>query len=191
MISDLIHRNRSYRRFDGAHKIETELLKSLVNLARLSPSARNNQALKYIIVNNAELCQHIYPLLNWAGYLTNWDGPIASERPTAYIIMLQDHSITNEIFCDDGIALQSMLLGAVEKELGGCIIGSFKRTKIESLLTLPQNLVPLYVVALGKPIEEIIIDDVVNNRTIYWRDKDERHHVPKRSLDDIIVFTKE
>lgn len=191
MIHDLILKNRSYRRFDNNYQIETEVLKSLINLARLSPSARNSQALKYVLITNSEDCKTIYPNLNWAGYLTNWHGPIPEERPTAYIIMMQDHQITNEIFCDDGIALQSILLGAVEKGLGGCIIGSFKKTKIETALSLPSHLEPRYIIALGKPIEEIIIDEITNNRTIYWRDENQRHHVPKRSLEEIIHLTKE
>ena len=87
----------------------------------------NAQPLKYIISNNPEKNQLIFPTLAWAGYLKDWPGPIEGERPSAYLIMLGDKSISENFFCDHGIAAQSILLGAVEKELGGCIIMSIQR----------------------------------------------------------------
>ncbi|MCK4257061.1 nitroreductase family protein, partial [candidate division WOR-3 bacterium] len=88
MIEDLIIRNRSFRRFYQGITIELNILKKLINLARLSPSAANLQPLKYIISNDTEKNALIFPHLSWAGYLKDWQGPADDERPSAYIVIL-------------------------------------------------------------------------------------------------------
>jgi nitroreductase len=186
-LKDLIRRNRSYRRFYEEESIPQYILEGLVDLARLSPSARNAQTLKYFISCDSETNAKIFPHLSWAGYLKNWKGPIKGERPSAYIIVLNDTKISDNFFCDDGIAIQSMLLGAVEQNLGGCIIGSVDRLKLCRALSIPNHLKIVEVIALGKPREQVIIEDVENEDIKYWRDEDQVHHVPKRPLDEIIV----
>jgi nitroreductase len=186
-LKELIKRNRSYRRFYEDESIPQYILEGLVDLARLSPSARNAQTLKYFISCDTETNAKIFPHLSWAGYLKSWKGPATGERPSAYIIVLNDTKISDNFFCDDGIAIQSMLLGAVEQNLGGCIIGSVDRLKLCNALNIPNHLKIVEVIALGKPREQVVIEDVDNEDIKYWRDEDQVHHVPKRSLDEIIV----
>ena len=187
MIRDLILKNRSYRRFHQNDEITKDTLKQLVDLARLSPSARNAQPLKYFLSNTPEINAKIFPHLGWAGYLKDWSGPSEGEKPAAYIVVLNDTTITSNYFCDDGIATQSMLLGAVEKGLGGCIIGSVNRQSLQTDLSLPDKFRIIHVIALGKPKEEVILEDLKGDDIKYWRDKFNKHHVPKRKLEDIIV----
>ena len=75
MIKELILKNRSYRRFYEDKLIEMNILKELVNLARLSPSGGNIQALRYILVNTKEQNDKINKHIFWAGYYKDWDGP--------------------------------------------------------------------------------------------------------------------
>ena len=185
-LSQLIKQNRSYRRFHQNEKISIEELSAWVDLARLSPSARNSQPLKYILSADDETNNKIFETLAWAGYLKDWPGPEEGERPTAYIIVLADTKISKDFFCDHGIATQSILLGAVEKGFGGCIIAAVKRPKLRELLLIPEHFDILYVIALGKPKEEVVIDSMENDDIKYWRDKNNVHHVPKRSLDEVI-----
>jgi nitroreductase len=187
MLHDLILKNRSYRRFYQAEKIERQTLVELVDLARLSPSGRNAQPLKYFLSTDPDLNAKIFPSLAWAGYLTEWPGPDEGERPSAYIVVLHDTTITANYLCDDGIATQSILLGAVEKGYGGCIIASINKRILQEVLNLPPHLHVIHVIALGKPKEEIVIEPIKDNDFKYWRDKDQRHHVPKRGLDEIII----
>ena len=194
MLKNLIKKNRSYRKFYSSHKIGTEELRELINLARLSASARNQQALKFIISNAEGTNQIIFEQLAWAGFLKNWKGPEEGERPSAYIIIVADKNISTSfvkdwLYADMGIACQSILLGATEKELGGCIIAAVKRKILHEKLNIAQNHEILCVVALGKPKEQIIIDkiDNDNNDTKYWRDENNTHHVPKRNLENIII----
>ncbi|MFC1576692.1 nitroreductase family protein [Candidatus Omnitrophota bacterium] len=188
MIKDIIQKNRSYRRFQHGVPVGEDTLKSLVDLARLSASAANLQPLKYIISSAPEKNALIFPTLKWAGYLKDWDGPKEGERPTAYIIILGDTSIAKDFGYDPGIAAQSILIGAVEAELGGCIIGCMDQDSLRKNLKIADCYEILLVIALGKPKEKIVIEDVVEQKEIkYWRDETRVHHVPKRRLDDIIV----
>ncbi len=188
MLHDLVLRNRSYRRFNQAKRLNGETLRELVDLARLSASGRNVQPLKYILIHSEEACARLYPQLAWAGYLKDWDGPIEGERPAAYLIMLGDKNITESFGIDPGIACQSILLGAVEKGLGGCILGSIKREEIRGLFNIDERFDILYVIALGEPVEKVVVEALPENGEIkYWRDEQQVHHVPKRSMKDVIL----
>ncbi|MDO9575403.1 MAG: nitroreductase family protein [bacterium] len=188
MIKDLILKNRSYRRFYQEVSIKLDTLRELVDLARLSPSAGNAQPLKYILSCDPKKNALIFPHLTWAGYLKDWPGPDEGERPSAYIIILGDKEISQSFGCDHGIVAQSILLGAVEKGLGGCMIGSIQRERLRKALKIPQRYEILLVLALGKPKETVVIETVGPTGDIrYWRDSKGVHHVPKRALDDIIL----
>ena len=188
MIKDLILKNRSCRRFYQEHSIDMGTLKQLVDLARLSASAGNLQPLKYILSCDPEKNALIFPCLAWAGYLKDWEGPVEGERPSAYIIILGDTQISKVFGCDHGIASQSILLGAAEKGLGGCMIGSIHREQLHNTLHIPERYEILLVLALGKPREKAVIEEIGPDGDIkYWRDSKGVHHVPKRPLDEIII----
>lgn len=190
ILKELLKNDRSYRRFEENHRIDRETLLNLVELTRYCASGRNLQPLKYYIANDYEICDKIYPLLKWAGYLTDWDGPEKSERPSAYLIQCLDTSLANNYLCDDGIQLQAITLGATAKGFGCCIIKSFNVVKLKEVLGLKDNLDPLYVVAIGKPIEKVVIEDIdsKDNADIrYYRTSDEIHHVPKRNLEELLI----
>jgi nitroreductase len=188
MLKDLILKNRSYRRFYEEVPVEIETLRELVDLARLSASSANLQPLKYILSCNPQKNALIFPNLAWAGYLKDWPGPKEGERSPAYIIILGDKNISKSIACDHGIAAQSILLGAVEKGLGGCIIGSINKGGLRKALKIPPQYEILLVLALGKPKEKVVIETVGRDGDIrYWRDNEGTHHVPKRKLSEIIL----
>ncbi len=188
MIRDLIINNRSYRRFHQEVVIQRETLRELVDLARLSASAANLQPLKYMLCCEPEKNALVFPHLGWAGYLKDWAGPVEGQRPSAYIIILGDTDISRSFGCDHGIAAQSILLGAAEKGLGGCIIATIQRHKLHKALDIPSRYEILLVLAVGKPKEKVVIETVGSAGKIeYWRDAEGVHHVPKRSLDEIII----
>lgn len=191
MFKNLIANNRSYRRFDEAEMITEETLLSLVDYARLSASGGNKQTLRYVIACEKEINATIYSTLGWAGYLADWSGPIEGERPTGYVIILQDKSNKMVGGVDHGIAAQSILLGAVEIGLGGCIIASVKRDELVKNLQIPEQYEILLVIALGKPKEVVVVEEMnVGGDVKYWRDENQVHHVPKLKLKDIVVQLK-
>ncbi len=186
-LKDLITKNRSYRRFFQNENIESEILEQLVDLARLSPSGGNLQPLRFFLSNTKETNNLIFETLAWAGYLKDWIGPEEGERPSAYIIILADKSSPKPSDFDAAIAAQSILLGAVEKGLGGCIIGSVNREKLQEYLNIALHLKISLVIALGRPREKVLIEDVKNNDIRYWRDENGIHHVPKYRLEELIL----
>ena len=189
MIKDLILKNRSYRRFYQDTPISMETLRELVDLARISNSGANKQPLKYILVCDPETNAKIFDQIGWAGALKDWPGPEEGERPTAYIIVLRDTSI-GMAGVDHGIACTNILLGAVEKGLGGCMLATVKKNEVNAILDIDENYEILLTVALGKPKETVQLEEVdASGDTVYWRDEDQVHHVPKRKLADIIVKT--
>jgi len=189
-IHELVRGNRSRRRFYQEISTVISTLQDLVDLARLSASGANRQPLKYIISNDPKVNATIFQHLKWAAYLQDWDGPTEGEKPSAYIIILGDTSINPSFGIDPGIAAQSILLGATEKELGGCIIASIDKDGLRNDLEIPTHLEILFVIALGKPKETVVIESLAQDGDIrYWRDESGVHHVPKRSLDELIIKT--
>jgi nitroreductase len=188
MIKELVARNRSYRRFYQDTAISLDTLKELVDLARLSASGANRQPLKYALSADPETNAAIFERLAWAGYLKDWPGPQEGERPSAYIVVLGDKEISQSFGVDHGIAAQSILLGATERGLGGCIIASIQRDALRQALGIEARYDILLVLALGKPKEVVVVEPLGPGGDIrYWRDEEGVHHVPKRSLEEIIV----
>lgn len=188
MIKELVMKNRTYRRFYQEEKIERSLLEELVDLARLSSSGANLQPLKYILSNEPQKNQAIFQHLKWANYLKDWDGPEEGEKPSAYIILLGDKEISINYWWDHGIACQSILLGACEKGLGGCMFGAVDKGRLKDALNIPDRYEILVVIALGKPKEIVVLEELKDDGDIkYWRDEKGVHHVPKRKLKDIIL----
>jgi nitroreductase len=185
---DLVTKCRSYRRFDESYPVTETNLRNLVELACYVPSARNLQPLKFIPVYESDTVVSLFPSLSWAGYIADWPGPTAGERPAAYIVMLGDLEISHEFACDSGIAAQTILLGATASGLGGCIIASLDRKSIMELLKIPERFSILMVIALGKPAETVVIDQMGDDDSVrYFRDANGIHHVPKRVVDDVLL----
>lgn len=187
MLKNLVAKNRSYRRFDESIPIPRETLVELVELARLCPSAANLQPLRFALVSEKPLTDKVFPLLKFAAYLQDWAGPAEGERPTAYIVVMVDERIKRQADLDAGIAAQTMMLGAVEKGYGGCMMSSVQREKLAELLSLPEYYQIVLVMALGKPNEQVVLEDVDESGSIkYYRDEQGVHHVPKRTLKELI-----
>lgn len=186
-VKEAIRKNRSIRRFYQDIEIGSDILVSLVEAARLSPSSRNIQPIKYYLSNERDTNSDIFKTVKWAAYLTDWKGPKEGERPSAYIIQIHDQNISADYSCDHGITAQSILLQAVELGYGGCIIASVDKKALTKIITLPENMSIINVIALGHPKETVVVDDLENGEYKYWRDSDQVHHVPKRKTSELIL----
>lgn len=188
MFSDLVTRCRSVRRFCEDQPIEKDVLRSLVTLARFAASGGNLQSTRYLLSNEKRRNADIFACLKWAGYLSDWDGPEVGEQPAAYIVMLSP--VKGGSDTDIGIQAQTMLLGAAELGIGGCMLGAIDREKLSALLPVPEGYRVALVLALGYPHETIVIDDIRASESIrYYRDENDVHHVPKIVADDLILGT--
>ena len=185
---ELVTRSRAIRRFDEAVAVSNSTLRDLVELVSYTPSSANRQPLCFLSVTGGEMLDKVFPCLTWAGYLEDWPGPEAGERPTAALVMLCRDEDAAGAACDSGIAAQTIMLGAAEKELGGCIVAAIDRERFMKSLGIPDGWTALLVIALGKPVETVVIDQIEPGESVrYWRDQHGIHHVPKRTVDELLV----
>ena len=186
----LVLRARSYRSFDQSRPAEEDMLLRLVDTARLSSSAGNMQPLKYRLCTELDETAGMTSLTKWAAYLKDVTLPPPGHFPTAYIVICHDTDvcpITTMTTVDVGIAAEAIALGAAEEGYGGCMIGSFDKSGVSAFLSLPKNLTPVLVMALGTPDESVLISQVTRGDVKYFRDDAGLHFVPKRDLEDVIV----
>lgn len=186
MLKELIRKNRTYRRYKEEEPVSIEVLKELIDAARISSCGNNMQALKYIVSNQKEMNESIFSSIKWAASLGNWDGPEEGERPSAYIVILLDKNIRSNPLWDHGIAAANILLCATECGYGGCMFASFNKEALVQLLELPQHLEPLIVISLGVVKEAVVLEEMKDGKYKYYRDERGVHHVPKRSLEEVL-----
>lgn len=188
---DRITKNRSYRRFTNravaAHELDT-----LIKAASLTASAGNLQQLRFVPVTGGD-CELVFPHLRWAGYLSDWDGPVKGEQPTGYVVVLCPKESEGKylVGVDVGIAAQSMLLSATELGLGGCMFASIDRPALLDALNLDAGKWAVaLVIALGEPCEQVRIVPVTDGNIKYYRDENGVHYVPKRTAEELTMRRK-
>ena len=190
MILELAKKSRSYRGYDESRRITKDELLHFVNCARFAPSSVNGQPFKYFLAYEKDVVDRIQPLTGWARALPQMKLPHPGHCPTGFIVICQDTEWGPDLkryLKDVGIVAQTMLLAAAEKDLGGIMIGNFSPEKVSEALSLPENLVPMLIVAFGKPDEKIVVREIENGESIkYYRDENDVHYVPKRKLEDIV-----
>jgi len=187
-FKEIVIKNRSYRRFDQGHSLNREMLLELVDLARCTPSAGNRQLLRYVISCSPEINGKIFDTLGWAASLPDWPGPEQGERPAGYIVVLMDSSSWDWARVDLGISAQTILLAAAARGLGGCMLANVRKEELKQVLGLADELELMLVIALGKPVEEVVLEDAGGEESLtYYRTEDRVHHVPKRRLQDLVL----
>ena len=191
MIKDLVKKSRSYRGYDESRKITREELLEFADCARFAPSSVNRQPFQYLLVYEKEDLEKIQPLTGWARALPQMKLPHPGKCPTAFIVICQNTEWDpdlNRYLRDVGICAQTMLLVAAEQGLGGIMIGNFSPQRVSEVMRLPENVVPMLIVAFGKPDEKIVLTEAGNGESLkYYRDEEDTHYVPKRMLKDIIL----
>lgn len=184
----LVKDARTCRRFDEAAGLPQGALPWLVDCVRCSPSAKNQQALRFAAVSSPEARAALFPALRWAGALPDWNEPEPGERPAGYLVMCAPKDAGPTVRIDMGIAGQTVQLAATSRGLAACMFLSFDPHVIAPIIDLPDDLAIVLVIALGKPVEIRRLTDVPANGCLnYWRDSDGVHYVPKRALKDILI----
>lgn len=187
MLKDLIYTSRSIRRFAQEPPVSLGQLRELVDLARMSPSAGNKQALRFALITDPALRGQVFGTLGWAAYLTHWAGPAEGERPTGYIAIVEAGAVHP---LDAGIAAQSMMLGAAEMGLGGCMIATVKRNELADILGLSEGQKIPLVLALGKPSEQVECVPMQPEGDVKYYREGGVHYVPKRALEELIILER-
>ena len=182
-LQSLLAKNRSTRGFDTSFKVRKDQLLSLVEAARLAPSARNQQVLRYRLVTEEE-AHLVLPHIRLGGALPELNLPLEGTEPNAFVVICSD-SEGRFVDMDMGIATQTMLLRAVEMGLNGICIAAFDHEAVREALHLP--LAPQLILAIGRSAERIEVVDVAEgDSTTYYR-KNGTHYVPKLCTEDLII----
>ena len=184
-FKQLIKNTRATRRFEQNFKVKNDDLVEIIDLVRTTSSSKNMQPLKYIIITNDEKKEAVYKPLVWAAHLKDWD-QAKDEKPSAYILILNDTAIDGIALIDAGIALQTIMLALKSKGLDGCPLASIDKVMYKKIFELDENLEPFLIIAIGKSSENIKVVDVKDD-TNYYRDKEQNHFVPKRKLEDVLI----
>ncbi len=188
MFSELVKATRSFRNFEPSYSLSDEFMRGLIELCRYTPSTANLQSIKFAYANTAEFCEKIFPMLGWAGYIKEDKPPYDGNVPTGYILLCYDTDISsNELEIDAGICAQTIVLGAMDKGIGACMIGSFDKSKATEIFSLPENIKPRLIIALGKPAETVEVVDIKDGDVKYYRESKDKHIVPKRTADELII----
>lgn len=191
MFIDLVKKARSHRGFRQDRPVTRQELTYLVECARYTPSARNDQVLKYYLANDPETVARILPLSKWAGALAELHLPRKGAEPVAFIVICLDSMLSENpapYQRDVGIVAQTMLLAAAEMGLNGCMIGSFAAGQLRETLNLPETIKPQLLLALGAGTDRIVLTDVrEDGKTTYYRDENDTHYVPKRTPEQLIL----
>ena len=185
-FKQIVQNTRAIRRFKKDFKIKKDDLIDLVDLARVTSSGKNMQPLKYIIITDENIKKEVYKPLVWAAHLKEWSQS-KDEKPSAYILVLNDTTIDGFSAIDSGIAMQTICLGATIKGFSSCILASIDKEQYKKLFSLKSFLEPMFIIAFGKKDEDIKLVDIKDNDTNYYRDTQDCHCVPKRLLEDILI----
>lgn len=183
--SELIKTRRTIRKFQQK-PISNKQIEKFIDLARVCPSGSNIQPLKYVAVTSKDMADKVFPNLKWAAYLAPNYTPKEDERPTAYIIVCADTNLRATGFeRDEGAAVQSIILSALEEGIGSCWFASVDRPSLKKLLNLDDNIEISTVLALGYPSESP--KEVSETGDIKYYLDGNTLCVPKRSLDSILI----
>ncbi len=185
-LAKLVETTRCTRRFKPDIEISKKDLEEIINLARITSSAKNMQPLKYIIVTEKKLVSRLSSTSKWAAHLTSWNQS-KSEQPSAFIILVNDTTIDGISMVDAGISLQTIMLAARSKGYASCTLASIDKDICKNEFNLDDSLQPMLGIAIGIEDEIINLVDIKDADTNYYRNKKDEHCVPKRTLDEIIL----
>lgn len=184
-MKDLVLKNRSYRRFDASKPVSCETLLDLVDLSRYTASGANKQVTRFMVTADEKTNAEVYACLRWAGYYADWDGPVEAERPTGYITLLCPEGTNAPM--DEGIKAQTIMLGAVEQGLGGCMLANIDRVQLAKVLHVPEGYKISLVLAIGVPVEPVVLDEIAADGDFKYYRVGDVQHVPKIRLSDVVL----
>lgn len=185
-LETLLRKNRSYRGYDPAYKVSESTLEKIVAMNTLLPSAKNQQALRFKLVTEETGADKVLENIKLGGMLPELHLPFPGTEPKAFIIVCTTVPESKMLHVDAGIAVQSMLLKAVEMGYNGLIIGAFNAKKIEEAFALPYP--PILIIAIGKGREKIELTGISANEShAYYRDENGTHYVPKVRWEELVI----
>ena len=141
-VFDTIKDRRSIRAYKG-ERIPKDKLDKLLEAARLAPSAANRQNWKFVVIENEQIKNQLVTACNNQAFVGTSSLVIAGIGDSAQ----KWHQV------DLAIALEHIVLEAVELELGTCWIGAFNEDEVKKILKIPQDKKVVALLTVGVPAE--------------------------------------
>ncbi len=180
----LLQRNRSHRAYDVSFQVREDQLRRIIGVNRYTPSARNQQVLRFRMVLSDE-AEKVLPHIRLGAALPELNLPQKGSEPSAFIIICSIVEESRFVDIDLGIAAQSMLLQATEIGLNGICIAAFDKQRIKEQFNLPYE--PLMILAIGRGKDNIVLTEIKANESHNYYRKDGIHYVPKLSFEELII----
>ncbi len=184
-LENLLLKNRSYRGYDKTVVVGHGTLEKIVSVSTKTPSARNQQVLRFKLVTRDSGAEKVLSNIKLGGALPELHLPFTGTEPESFIIICSTVPESKMVDIDLGIVVQSMLLRAVEMGLNGIIIGAFNKQKITKTFALPYE--PLLILAIGKGAENIRLTSISESDNHNYYRQENIHFVPKVKLEDLIL----
>ncbi|MEO0239081.1 MAG: nitroreductase family protein [candidate division WOR-3 bacterium] len=152
-VKEIIEKRRAYRSLQP-FEVTKELIDDLVYCASLAPSCMNNQPWRFVFVYDRNLLEQILSVMpkgnQWA---KNAGMIIAVFSKKDMDCVLEDN---REYFLFDmGMATAFLILRATELGLVAHPIAGYDPVKVKEILGIPQEMVLIALVIVGKKSEEI------------------------------------
>ncbi|RLG60025.1 nitroreductase [Candidatus Geothermarchaeota archaeon] len=159
-VIDAIRKRRSIRRYERK-EISREALNRLLEAARLAPSAKNIQPWKLVVVTDDSLKRKLVRACLGQTFIGEC---------SAVIVGVGDPSYKWHVV-DTTIALEHIVLEAVELGLGTCWIGAFNESEVKRILGIPEDKKVVACLTVGYPAES-------------------PSPRPKKSIEELVCFNR-
>jgi nitroreductase len=168
-LMEAIKTRRSIRKFRET-LVPENLLKEVLNAARLAPSADNAQPWKIIVVRDEQMKQKVTQACNGQKFLVQ--APVVlvvCGIPEEAFQMVGGYMSSHVI--DASIALDHVTLAAHSLGLGTCWVAWFKEEKVKDILGIPEDVRVVALTPLGYPDES-------------------PERPPRKNLEELIAYDK-
>lgn len=188
-IYDVVRGRRTIRLFQQK-SVQKQDLRAMLDGARVTCSGGNQQPLRYLVIQNPTLAEKVFAQTAWAYLVRPHRTPVwGVHAPQTFIAVLGPGDSAPLLHANAGAAIQSMQLIACERGLGCCWLGAIQRETLHELLQLPSGQEVVYLLAVGYPAEEPLMEDVSEREShAYYVDGENRLHVPKLCLEDVVQW---
>lgn len=157
---------RSIRKYKKK-AVPEKLIDELLNAAMHAPSACNEQPWHFVIINNREILNEVPKYHSHSSMV---------REALVAIVVCADLNLTEEDGAwwvqDCSAATENILIAAQAKGLGAVWLGVYPKDDrvkgIQSLLALPQNIIPLCVIPIGYPAERKTYENRYQSSRVHY-----------------------
>ncbi len=159
-LDEILEKRRSVRAYQD-RPVEPEKIRALCEAARVAPSACNSQTWRFVVVTDPELLRRICREATRSVVSNRWieRAPVVIVGCSVldFIANRLGSAVTGIDYfqLDMGIAMEHMVLKAVELGLGTCWVGWFNERKVKNILQIPRKVRVTALLTVGYPEEPI------------------------------------